>query len=100
MGLTRGLKCKRCNAIVEKAKKKTVKGDKMEICPACEWPDTLEPWEKPKTEQIGRCSNCGHGSFTLAMHKRDLLRMCKKCLEVINPDTGQLIRQGKEEFKL
>lgn len=54
-----------------------------------------------KNEQLtGICKNCGNGSFTLAMGKRklagQLLRCCKKCMQIENVDTGVLLKKGKE----
>jgi hypothetical protein len=104
--LKRGLCCKRCGHKCEKAKSKTVKGDKMEVCPACDWPGTLEPFEQPLNERSGRCRNCAGGAFTLAMGKNKLagqmLRCCKQCGEVINPDhPNDILKKGdpKHEYK-
>lgn len=49
----------------------------------------------------GTCSNCGYGSFTLALGKKklagQLLRCCKKCLQIDNTENGQVLREGRKE---
>lgn len=55
----------------------------------------VEMVEIPQKERVGRCGTCGNGSFELRLHKGELLRLCPKCTEVINPDTGEIRRNGK-----
>lgn len=49
----------------------------------------------------GTCSNCGHGSFTLALGKKklasQLLRCCKKCLQIENTEDNRVLREGKTQ---
>lgn len=64
-------------------------------CPVCT--EVVQKYEIPLTERIGRCSNCGHGSFTNAIVKSHLLRCCKKCLEVVDTDDNmKIVRKGRE----
>ncbi|PEL12687.1 hypothetical protein [Bacillus sp. AFS017336] len=44
----------------------------------------------------GICANCGHGSFKLKIVKHRLLRGCKKCGEVIDPDNMKVLSKGME----
>ncbi|PEJ56168.1 hypothetical protein CN692_18755 [Bacillus sp. AFS002410] len=44
----------------------------------------------------GICTNCGHGSFKLKIVKHRLLRGCKKCGEVIDPENMKVLRKGIE----
>jgi hypothetical protein len=54
-----------------------------------------EPQKRP-----GTCFNCGYGSFTLEIDKNviqgKIKRICKSCFETINPDTGEIIRNGEK----
>lgn len=53
----------------------------------------------------GRCSNCNHASFTLALGKKklsgQLLRCCKKCQQIENTDTHEVLKKGRktDEFR-
>lgn len=87
-----GFLCPNCGPI-EKSKDKTIRKVKHKTCPGCQ--SIVSPWTRPINERIGRCSNCGGGSFKLAMYKGDLIRNCKQCDMVINPDTDEVIREGK-----
>jgi hypothetical protein len=94
---TKGFKCALCGPI-EKAKTKTINKIPHNICPECM--GFVEVWERPLNERSGRCSHCAYGSFTSAIVKGDLLRCCKRCLQVENVDKNmQIVRKGKEEFK-
>lgn len=44
----------------------------------------------------GRCRNCGHGCFALALHKRVLYRKCKMCSEVFDVDNMLVVKKGVE----
>jgi len=63
------------------------------------WKDLFKPDAMEKDEQEfirpGICTNCGHGSFKLKIVKHRLLRGCKKCGEVIDPENMKVLRKGK-----
>lgn len=63
------------------------------------WNDLIKTDEIKTDEQEivrpGICTNCGHGSFKLKIVKRRLLRGCKKCGEVIDPENMKVLRKGK-----
>lgn len=66
------------------------------------WKDNFTVEEETPSEpqkRVGTCSNCDYGSFTLGLGKGRLkgvlLRQCKSCLQVENPDTGEVIRKGE-----
>lgn len=92
-----GWLCTNCG-VIPKLKKKTILKKEFQVCPNCERVTTIK-WSKPLNERPGRCSNCGHGSFTLALWKGNLLNKCKQCDQVKNVDTGEIKRPGKKEFK-
>jgi hypothetical protein len=96
MSFNQGWLCKECGPVPE-SKKRSIAKVKYDCCKVCG--GIVTPWERPLNERTGRCGNCGHGAFTLALHKGQLLRCCKQCIEVYNTDTHEVIRQGKEEFK-
>lgn len=93
----RGFLCASCGPI-EKASKKTIKKVQYDICPECG--AIVKEWERPLNERPGRCGNCAGGSFKLAIHKGQLLRCCKTCKEVINPDTGKVTRGGNKTWEI
>lgn len=95
MSFNRGFLCPQCGPI-EKAKKKTISKVQYDTCDCGR---VVTKWERPLNERMGRCSNCANGGFTLAMVKGQLLRCCKKCKMVINPDTNKIIREGESEFE-
>jgi hypothetical protein len=92
-----GFMCALCGPI-PKANKKTINKIPHNICPDCM--QIVEVWERPENERPGRCSNCGYGSFKLAIVKGHLLRNCKKCTQVFDTETEKIIREGKAEFKV
>lgn len=92
MSFTRGFYCPD-HGPIEKAKDKTIQKAKYKVCPDCS--KIVTTWERPLNERSGRCGNCAGGAFILAMGKKKLagqmLRKCKKCGEVINPDHPTII---------
>ncbi|SFD44624.1 hypothetical protein [Bacillus sp. UNCCL81] len=63
------------------------------------WNDLFKTDEIKTDEQEivrpGICTNCEHGSFKLKIVKHRLLRGCKKCGEVIDPENMKVLRKGK-----
>lgn len=66
------------------------------------WKDNFKQPEEPpaiRPKRAGICSNCENGSFTLGLGKNSLkghlLRCCKLCGQIENPDTGQILRSGR-----
>lgn len=47
-----------------------------------------------RLERSGVCNTCNKGAFTLAIEDHQLLRLCKNCKELYNPDTNTIIRKG------
>lgn len=91
---TKGFKCALCGPI-EKAKTKTINKVKHNICPECL--NIVVLWDRPLKERSGHCSNCGYASFKLAIVNGDLLRCCKRCMEVVNTDKNcEVVRKGRE----
>lgn len=45
-------------------------------------------------KRSGVCDTCSKGSFTLQVENHVLLRLCKNCKELYNPDTDKVIRKG------
>ncbi|QIQ61269.1 hypothetical protein Sam46_gp68 [Bacillus phage vB_BcM_Sam46] len=48
-------------------------------------------------KKAGVCETCCKGSFTLHVENHTLLRLCKTCNELYNPDTDKIIRKGVME---
>lgn len=92
----RGFLCKECGPI-PKAKTRSKNRIKRETCPDCM--GVVTPWERPMNERPGRCLNCAYAGFKLAVVKGVIVRACKRCNEAYSPETKQVIRKGKEEFK-
>lgn len=47
-------------------------------------------------QRVGRCENCGHGEFSLAVKLHHLLRTCQQCgREVDTDDNMQVIGEGE-----
>lgn len=92
MSFNNGFYCTNCGP-VEKAKKKTINKKQCDVCMVCS--EIVEKWTRPLKERAGRCSNCSGASFTLAIVKSRLLRCCKQCKMVIDPDTKEIIREGE-----
>lgn len=51
--------------------------------------EVVIPIKKP-----GVCDTCCKGTFTLKVENHVLLRLCKTCNELYNPDTNTIIRKG------
>lgn len=96
MTFNQGWLCEKCGPVKE-SKKRTIQRIRRDCCKGCG--GIVTPWERPLNERPGRCGNCANAGFKLAVVKGQLLRNCKKCSEVINPETKKIIRKGKEEFK-
>lgn len=94
MSFNRGWFCPKCGP-VESAKDKSIAKVKYKVCKLCE--AIVQPWKRPMKDRDGRCCFCGNGSFTLMFRNRVLLRECKKCKGVINPDTKEVIENGIDE---
>lgn len=84
---------------IEKLKSKTINKKAYMVCPICEM-RPIGKWTKPLNERAGRCSNCGHGKFTLHLHNHFMFNKCKRCEQVVNVDKGEIKRTGKGEYKL
>jgi hypothetical protein len=96
MNFNKGFICTNCGPI-EKAAKKTIKKVQYNICAGCG--SVVMEWERPLKERPGRCGNCAGGGFKLAIVKHQLLRCCKTCQEVINPDSGEIKRRGNTRWE-
>ncbi|QGF21767.1 hypothetical protein Sam112_gp65 [Bacillus phage vB_BcM_Sam112] len=65
----------------------------------------LQNFKKEEAQEIaaapvkkaGVCDTCNKGAFTLRMHEHQMLRLCKNCKELYNPDTDKVIRKGAWE---
>lgn len=95
-----GFYCTNCGPI-EKAKERSINKVRHKTCNECG--SIVTSWERPLNERVGRCANCAHGSFTLALGKGklkgQLLRKCKHCGQVSNPDTNEILREGNKEHE-
>lgn len=100
MTFNTGYLCKSCGPVKE-MEKKTVRKASIECCKACG--GSVTKWSRPLNERAGRCNNCSYGSFELGMGKGKMkgfiIRKCKKCHEISNGETGDILIKGKEEFK-
>lgn len=94
MIFNKGFMCKHCGPIKTAGKKAASKAmPARNVCPECA--ETVTPWERPMNERAGRCGNCANASFTSAFVKRQLLRCCKLCNEVVNIDKNcEIVRKG------
>lgn len=92
--MNHGYKCTRCNHIAKEPAKRKRGGKTVFHCPACEYPNTMQKWEKPLNERVGRCDTCGNGEFKLIMKERRMLRGCPECGKWIDPETNKRIREG------
>lgn len=82
-----------CGWVGHTPKKKSKNKVQFLSCPECT--EVVQKYEIPLTERIGRCSNCGHGSFKNAIIKHHLIRCCNKCLEVVDTDDNmKILRKG------
>lgn len=98
MNFNSGFICKKCGPM-KTAKKSTVKGVPYDLCPHCL--NLVTEWEKPLNERIGHCGKCGNAGFILAIGKNKLkgvlIRKCKKCGEMVNPDDKVILKEGRLE---
>jgi len=97
--LNHGYKCTRCNHIAKEPDKRKRGGKTVFHCPACEYPNTMQAWEKPLNERVGRCNLCGNGEFKLIIRKGQWLRGCPECGEWIDPVTNEIIREGNKDAR-
>lgn len=92
----KGWMCANCGPVQEVESKTKLK-IKRTVCKTCD--AVVTEWERPLNERPGRCSNCTHGSFELELVNGHIIRKCKKCDEISNAETGEILKQGKEELK-
>jgi hypothetical protein len=93
MSFNRGYLCNACGPC-EKPDTKKIGVRKYIVCPTCA--EVVTEWVRPINERPGRCRTCSGGAFKLALLKGELLRCCKTCKEIVNPDFPDvIIRQGK-----
>lgn len=101
MSFNQGWLCKECGPVKE-SKKRSINKTQYDCCKACG--GIVTKWTRPMNERAGRCNNCGHAAFKLAMGKNKLagrlLRCCTKCQEVVNTDdNNKILVKGNEAFK-
>ena len=91
--MNNGYKCGACGWIGAKAVTKSVKKIPMQLCPECA--AQVNPWVRPLTERTGRCGCCGYAHFKLNIKNSILLRECRTCGEIMDPDTSEITRAGE-----
>lgn len=45
-----------------------------------------------KSDNLGRCCDCGFALFSLRLERHDIIRRCKKCGKEFNIDKGQPVK--------